>query len=211
MSDSSPPPSANPAESPGRRERKRQQTTDHLADTAWSLFETQGFDAVTMEGIAAAADVSKVTLYKHFPVKEALLAHCFHRELAIGMAMVVAEFATLDTITERLRAFFRHSADWSQSRRAYLGHYIRFRLASSGKEEASLPGKRSGLDHVFTALIAEAQDSGEFRRELDASQLMRYLQFLHLAALLRWLEAEGRDLQQEFDQMLDLFLRGVEA
>ena len=47
----------------GRRERKRIQTLDHLAATAFSLFEQHGYDAVTMEQIAAQADVSKGTLY----------------------------------------------------------------------------------------------------------------------------------------------------
>ena len=46
----------------GRRERKRNQTLDHLAATAFSLFEQHGYDAVTMEQIAAQADVSKGTV-----------------------------------------------------------------------------------------------------------------------------------------------------
>jgi AcrR family transcriptional regulator len=53
----------------GRRERKRLQLLDFLADTAWGLFESEGFAAVTMERIADVADVAKGTLYKHFPVK----------------------------------------------------------------------------------------------------------------------------------------------
>ncbi|MBP0656330.1 TetR family transcriptional regulator, partial [Mycobacterium tuberculosis] len=43
----------------GRRERKRTQTLDHLAATAFSLCEQHGYDTVTMEQIAAQADVSK--------------------------------------------------------------------------------------------------------------------------------------------------------
>ncbi|CAJ0730919.1 hypothetical protein R77592_02498 [Ralstonia mannitolilytica] len=58
----------------GRRERKRLQTLDHLAATAFALFEQHGYDAVTMEQIAAQADVSKGTLYNHFPLKEGSIA-----------------------------------------------------------------------------------------------------------------------------------------
>ena len=43
----------------GRRERKRQQTLDHLTQTAWRLFEALGYDAVTMEQIARAANISR--------------------------------------------------------------------------------------------------------------------------------------------------------
>jgi AcrR family transcriptional regulator len=75
---------AQPPTVPGRRERKRHRQLDHIADTAWALFMAEGFDAVSMERIAAAADISKVTLYRHFPVKEALLRHVFHRDLREG-------------------------------------------------------------------------------------------------------------------------------
>ena len=43
------------SEQPGRRERKRTQQLDHFATTAWSLFEAEGYEAVTMERIADVA------------------------------------------------------------------------------------------------------------------------------------------------------------
>ena len=66
---------------PGRRERKRQEKLDHIAETAHRLFEAHGYEAVTMEQLAVAADVAKGTLYSHFPVKEAVLAHWLHMQL----------------------------------------------------------------------------------------------------------------------------------
>lgn len=44
---------------------------EKLLDTAERLFVTQGFRATTMEGIAEAAGLSKVTLYGYFRDKEA--------------------------------------------------------------------------------------------------------------------------------------------
>ena len=70
---------SEPDAAPGLRERKRLQTLDLLTRSAYTLFETHGYDSVTMEQIAAQAGVSKGTLYNHFPVKEALLAHYFHQ------------------------------------------------------------------------------------------------------------------------------------
>lgn len=57
----------------GRRERKRQQTRDLIAQTARALFAERGFDGVTVAEIAEAADVSEQTVYNHFPTKEDLV------------------------------------------------------------------------------------------------------------------------------------------
>jgi len=59
-----------PQPPPGLRERKRIETRQRIADTASLLFMTRGFEAVTVAEIAAAADVSKVTVFNYFPRKE---------------------------------------------------------------------------------------------------------------------------------------------
>lgn len=57
----------------GRRERKKAATRQAIADAALRLFLERGYDAVGIREIADAADVSTTTLFKHFPVKEALV------------------------------------------------------------------------------------------------------------------------------------------
>ncbi|MGW7686136.1 TetR family transcriptional regulator [Kribbella sp. NPDC054772] len=59
----------------GLRERKKQQTYDALSQAAIALFLEHGFDEVPVTDIAAAADVSKPTLFKYFPTKEDLVMH----------------------------------------------------------------------------------------------------------------------------------------
>jgi len=57
----------------GRRERKKAATRQAIADAALRLFLERGYDGVGIREIADAADVSTTTLFKHFPVKEALV------------------------------------------------------------------------------------------------------------------------------------------
>ncbi|MER6916865.1 TetR family transcriptional regulator [Streptomyces sp. NPDC000594] len=61
----------------GLRERKRRRTRQTISDTAIALFLARGFDAVPVTEIAAAADVSKPTLFRYFPAKEDLVLHRF--------------------------------------------------------------------------------------------------------------------------------------
>ncbi|MGJ7902834.1 TetR/AcrR family transcriptional regulator [Lysobacter sp. 1R34A] len=208
-----PQPRPAPAPEAGRRERKRNQTLDHLAATAFGLFEARCFEAVTMEQIAEAADVAKGTLYNHFPVKEALLAHQFHGELASAMAARkgLGEGAgERDGFVSRLSTWLEASAQWCQARRAYLPHYLRFRFrqvdaAARARDE---DGERSGVEPWFEALIAAGQSRGELRDDLSPAHLASLLQHLHLAALMRWLASADSDLENEFAAIVEVFVHG---
>lgn len=52
------------------RERKKAATRQRIADVATAMFMERGFDSVTINEIAEAADVSKVTVFNYFPRKE---------------------------------------------------------------------------------------------------------------------------------------------
>lgn len=53
------------------RERKKLRNRRALADAALRLFTENGFDATTLDELAAAAEVSRSTFFRAFPAKEA--------------------------------------------------------------------------------------------------------------------------------------------
>ncbi|SCK53287.1 transcriptional regulator, TetR family [Streptomyces sp. ScaeMP-e48] len=59
------------------RERKKQLTYRAISDAAVAMFLERGFDKVSVAEVAAAADISKPTLFRYFPAKEDLALHRF--------------------------------------------------------------------------------------------------------------------------------------
>jgi AcrR family transcriptional regulator len=73
---------------PTLRDRRRAELRDRIVGAALRLFAAHGFDAVTVEEIAAAAGISLSTLFRHVPGKDELLVDV----VRTGRARIVANF-----------------------------------------------------------------------------------------------------------------------
>jgi AcrR family transcriptional regulator len=71
----------------GLRERKKRQTRQLIAETAWRLFADRGFDRVTVAEVARQAQVAVATVFNYFPTKEDLF---YDRLEAFGEQLVDA-------------------------------------------------------------------------------------------------------------------------
>ncbi|MGY4207152.1 AcrR family transcriptional regulator [Burkholderia sp. PvR073] len=197
---------------PGRRARKRIQMLAHLAATGARLFDAHGYDAVTMEQIAAQADVAKRTLYNHFPTKEAVLAHWLEGELARDLAHLERDVARRKSFASRIACVLDASAAWCEQHPVYLLAYLRHRFLSIGAVQAE-GGTENGSDIalVWQQLIAAGQQAGELNPALAAGQLATWFHHLYLAAMLRWLTVPGLSLKREFQSVAKLFVEGAQA
>jgi AcrR family transcriptional regulator len=184
----------------------------HLSETAFRLFESQGYDAVSMEQVAAEADVAKATLYSYFPVKEALIAHRFREDIAAGMTGRAAALASYDTFDARMRYLLRESGVWHAARKAYLPAYIRFLVSQSSYAEAACDKTYdSGTLQILTHMFQAAQQTGEVTTVQTAGQIAWSFQYLLFGAVSAWLNDPASSLPERFIASFDLVMHGVAA
>ena len=86
---------------PDWRQRKKNATRDRIRASALRLFGEQGYDATTVEQIAAAAGVSHMTFFRYFPTKEDVALSDSYDPLIAGL---LGQTPATWPLTERIRA-----------------------------------------------------------------------------------------------------------
>jgi TetR/AcrR family transcriptional repressor of mexJK operon len=107
-----------------------------ILEAARKLFTAQGFDAASMDQIAAAAGVSKLTVYSHFGDKEALFAavvksYC-EQQLPVALFDAQPGLPLRERLLQVARAFF----GMVSAPEALAGHRI---LCSPRMADSPLP------------------------------------------------------------------------
>jgi AcrR family transcriptional regulator len=93
--------------SPGLRERKKQKTRWAIQEHALRLIAQQGYDATTVDQIAAAAEISPSTFFRYFPTKEDLVIQDQYDDLiAAALEAAPAELSPLAAIRAAARVAF---------------------------------------------------------------------------------------------------------
>lgn len=111
-------------------------TKDRILTAAYELFYREGFQRVSMDAIAAAAAVTKRTLYYHYDSKDALAAAVLTHQHAFALAHLESwRDAAAQTPVAYLDSLFRKLAAWAAAPKWLGSGFTRLTL-----ELADLPG-----------------------------------------------------------------------
>jgi AcrR family transcriptional regulator len=181
----------------GLRELKKQRTRAAIQEHALRLFTEQGYEATTIEQIAAAAEISPATFFRYYPTKEDVLIHDdFDPMLAAVLAQAPAELPPIKAMRHAMRRTFDSMPAGEQER-------ARVRM----KMIMSVPSVRArSIDNIMASvdLIAEP-----LARRLDVPVADPRVRALAggligsmLAAGLSWIDDDSRDLRDVVDEAL---------
>lgn len=184
----------------GLRARKRRRQLLHIQAAALDLFDAEGFEQVTVEQVAAAAEVSPSTVYRQFGSKEHLV---LYDELHLAMALTAAGSAAGGLSL------------------AGLHRAVQDAITALGEEGQARLRRRLGyvyaVPSINGAMLAELDDTEQYARELFAGSpeqdggtlevrvLVSSLTAAYRVALRYWYDHAGTSLRDVVEQALAPF------
>ncbi len=180
---------------------RRQRTTDDLRDRALDLFERQGYEQTSASQIAAAAGVSEMTFFRHFPTKDQiLLDDPYDAELVSAVAARPLDEPPLARTVNALRtawAAIPEPAVEVVRRRTRI-------VANTPALRAAISRNNQQTEDVVTAqLVADGCEPLEARAAVSA--VLAAL----TSALLWWSVQKQADLSEVIEHALTVFDHGV--
>ncbi|NED95417.1 TetR family transcriptional regulator [Phytoactinopolyspora alkaliphila] len=188
-----------------RRERKKLDAMRHIQQKALDLFDAHGYGHVTIERIAAEADVSPSSVYRYFGTKEQLVLYDeYDPELLAAFDDKLAVHDPVTSLRESLSTAFRSMLDADED-------LIRRRMRYTMNEpsvRAEMFRQTSELETELGRLIA--RHSGRAAEDLDIRVIVAAIMAAFLAALMYWHDSDYQEpLGTIIDRTLDRIGSGL--
>ena len=184
---------SQPAQRKPRRDALRNR--ERILEVAKGAFTRHGADA-SLDDIAKQAGVGAGTLYRHFPTRDALIEAVYRSEVE-KLAAAADGFADAMSPVEALRAWLLLFVDYIAAK-----HIIAPALNSlAGGPSRLYEGSRSLVQGAIDELVKRAKKSGDVRRDIDASDLLRAVIGVSYVS-------SGGDWQQSARRLVDVLIAG---
>jgi mycofactocin system transcriptional regulator len=180
--------------------RRRSTTGDHITEVALRLFAARGFDEVSVEDVALAAGISRRTLFRYYPSKNAIPWGDFDvhlQHMRTLLAAVPPQTRTGDALREALLAF--NTFDPSQT--AIHRERMRVILETTALQAHSMT-MYAGWREVIADFVADR--AGVKATDLLPQTVAWTLLGVALSAYGHWLRDEAVSLPQALGDAFDV-------
>jgi AcrR family transcriptional regulator len=191
---------------PDWRQRKKTATRDRIRACALRLFGEQGYDATTVEQIAAAAGVSHVTFFRYFPAKEDVaLSDSYDPLIASFIAQTPAAWPLIQRIRAVLVDGLRLVYDADRDTLLAQNKLI---VSTPALRERMWAGQLATQQVILQALEKDQHDPhASFQARVTVAACLAAAS----TAVLTWVENDGTpDLPDLIEQALDTLTRNAE-
>jgi len=182
--------------SDGRKPRAdAQRNRERILEVAKQAFTRSGADT-SLDDIAKQAGVGPGTLYRHFPTREELLKAVYRNELE-NLATAGEKFAETMPPVEALRAWLLLFVD-AVAAKQIIAPALNTLV---GDHKKVFEASYAQVHEAIRRLVKRAVKSGDIRKDLDPSDLLRVLVGVaHVASSPDW--------QQSARRLVDILIAG---
>jgi len=149
---------------------------DRLLAAAAAAFAEHGADDVSLEEIARRAGVGIGTLYRHFPVRQALL-EAVYKDQVDGLEVLAGKLLVSESPGAALGQWMRAFIAFGRTKRSLSAALV----ATIGKESELMSACSMILRGCTETLLCRAQEAGEARPEVRSADIMRLAHALIMA------------------------------
>ena len=201
-----------------RREREKSETREKILDAARELFVTEGYEGVSMRGVAEKVEYSPTAIYVHFADKNELFHELCRQDFARLQEVMKTAALPQDPI-ELIRQIGRNYFEFGVR---YPNHYHFMFMATHAPHEPDeadreIMGNPEVDAYAFLKWAAQqAIDAGCFREELRDAEMISQTLWAAVHGVISLHIAKGKDqwvewrpLQERAELMLEVTLRGM--
>jgi AcrR family transcriptional regulator len=185
--------------------RKRSKSARQaILTAAFDLLEEEGFERLSIEGVAARAGVGKTTIYRWWPTKGVLAVEAFLEAVTPAIAFRQSGSARNDIV--------RQMKSLAKLYRGHTGHLVCQMIGASQLDPAMRKAFTEGFlyprrECAYT-VFRRGVTGGEFRADVDRDVAIDAL----YSPIYYRLLASGAPIDEAFlDRHIDLVLRGLMA
>jgi AcrR family transcriptional regulator len=159
------------------------QTEERILDGARTCFSRFGLRKTAMEDIAREAGLSRGTLYRYFPDKEALYRAVSERETRFFLEEIEERTAGVDTLGEKVIGVLLAAIEFLRE------NPMNAAMAATDPEAFAAAISTNGRELLelavegVTPMVREAIDKGEVRSDLDPAQAAEWIVRVELSLI----------------------------
>ena len=197
------------------RERKKDETRSRLLRTAIRLMSKEGFDALTVEAIAQAADVGKGTIYNYFRTKEDIVVAFFvdlERRVQAKLAKWTSAGQSEESLDDILTSFLQYQFRLKRPHYKFVRIFFTQMFARSEQMYPYIVELQTIIDPPLMQLFASLQARHLLRSDVSMELLVLQFKTMHLGLSATW-ALEGppwRGTSAALPAQVRLFCSGLE-
>lgn len=190
----------------GLRERKRLKIMRQVQEIALDLFDEHGFDSVTIERVASAAEVSPSSVYRYFGTKEGIVLWNPHQQsLGERFDHDTKESPPLEALRRTISEFAADAAEWDEARDRRRMRY----LIEVPAVQAAAASRVAPMSARMARLLADrtGREPTDFEVQVAAGALVGAL----LGAMNHWhIGGYAEPLADVLDRTFDTVEKGLD-